>query len=253
MFEPRQTEGPSGLADPPRPFVLRAAHLDGQTLAPGASFAIDVHVFAPEEPFLQYFTLSFLQFCRTGLGPGRGRVTLGAVDVLDAHRQPAARAFDGSGFVLPALPPAQGIAMTADEGPPIDRLCLEFTTPTELKSGGQIQSSLPFGVLVARLRDRISTLRALYDEGPLDVDFRELSEKAHAISMIRSNLRSQDVIRRSSRTGQTHSVGGFVGEVEYAGDLRPFLPYLQAGSWTGVGRHTVWGNGVYRLLPGPGV
>ncbi len=250
MFEPRQTEGPSGFADPPRPFVLRAAHLDGQTLAPGSQFSIDVHVFAPEDPLLQYFTLSFLQFCRTGLGPGRGRVALIKVDVLDANRQPVACAFDGSGFVLPALPPAQEIGMTVSEGPPLERLCLEFVTPTELKSGGQIQSALPFGVLLARLRDRISTLRALYDAGPLEVDFRELAERAHAISMVRSSLQIQDVLRRSSRTGQTHSVGGFVGEVEYTGDLRPFLPYLQAGTWTGVGRHTVWGNGVYKIRPG---
>jgi hypothetical protein len=49
--------------------------------------------------------------------------------------------------------------------------------------------------------------------------------------------------RRSSRTGQTHSLGGFVGTAEYEGDLAEFLPYLEAGRWVGVGRQAVWGKG----------
>ena len=36
---------PSGLKEPPRPFVLRVAHLDGKRFAPGELFRVDVHVF----------------------------------------------------------------------------------------------------------------------------------------------------------------------------------------------------------------
>jgi hypothetical protein len=54
-------------------------------------------------------------------------------------------------------------------------------------------------------------------------------------------------MRRSSRTGDVHGIGGFLGEVEYSGDLAEFVPFLQAGYWVGLGRHTVWGNGVIRL------
>jgi hypothetical protein len=49
--------------------------------------------------------------------------------------------------------------------------------------------------------------------------------------------------RRSSRTGQTHPIGGFQGTVEYTGPLDEFLPYLEAARWTGVGRQAVWGKG----------
>jgi hypothetical protein len=52
-----------------------------------------------------------------------------------------------------------------------------------------------------------------------------------------------DIERRSSRTGQVHPIGGFVGEAEYEGDLAEFVPYLHAARWTGVGRQTVWGKG----------
>ncbi len=52
-----------------------------------------------------------------------------------------------------------------------------------------------------------------------------------------------DVQRRSSKTGQKHSLGGFTGWVDYEGEYSKFLPWVQAARWTGVGRQTVWGKG----------
>ena len=58
-----------------------------------------------------------------------------------------------------------------------------------------------------------------------------------------ANCGTSPVERRSSRTGQRHGIGGFVGFAEYEGDLAEFVPYLEAAYWTGVGRHCTWGNG----------
>jgi hypothetical protein len=93
------------------------------------------------------------------------------------------------------------------------------------------------------VRDRISTLRELYGDGPLPIDFRTFGDRAHSVTMTRCHVYNIDVQRRSSRTGQTHSIGGFIGEAEYQGDLTEFFPYLRAAKWTGVGRQTVWGKG----------
>jgi hypothetical protein len=60
---------------------------------------------------------------------------------------------------------------------------------------------------------------------------------------VRCELQRVAVERRSSRTGQRHGIGGFIGIAEYEGDLAEFLPYLEAAHWTGVGRHCTWGNG----------
>ena len=57
-----------------------------------------------------------------------------------------------------------------------------------------------------------------------------------------------EVARRSSRTGQVHPIGGFVGEAEYVGELGEFVPYLKAGKWVGVGRQTVWGKGEISIV-----
>jgi CRISPR/Cas system endoribonuclease Cas6 (RAMP superfamily) len=127
------------------------------------------------------------------------------------------------------------------------RIAVEFRTPTELKSGGEIMDRPEFGVLFGRVRDRVSTLRALYGVGPVPVDFQAIGERANAIQLESCSIHQVRSARRSSRTGQSHSIGGFVGEAQYCGPFEEFLPWLRAAEWTGVGRHTVWGNGEIRL------
>jgi hypothetical protein len=129
---------------------------------------------------------------------------------------------------------------------------VNFLTPTELKTGGELIDTPEFPVLLRRLRDRVSNLRLLYQGGPLEVDFTALGKAAEEVRISRSSLRRVEVERFSSRTRQSHSLGGFVGEVEYEGGVSRFLPYLRAGEWTGVGRQTVWGKGSFVIaIAGP--
>ena len=211
IFAPKRAGGPSGLSDPPRPFVIRAAHLDGCTFARGEAFHFDAHLFDTREPVRSRFAEAFSRW--------QDRAQLVSVE-----RQDVSIDFSGP------YEPAKNVTVT-------------FVTPTELKAGQQLMSQPEFSILLARLRDRISTLRALYGAGPLQIDFRAMGERAAAARITHCDLHWHDAERRSSRTGQTHPLGGFTGEVEYEGDLGEFLPYLRAGQWTGVGRQTVWGKG----------
>ena len=230
------------MVDWPRPFVFRAAHLDGSSIRQGETFWFDVHNFDARDPALPYFVLAFAQLARDGLGPGRGRAELAAVDQLDLDGETVARVFEGECFRMSEL----AAPNTVDLREPAERVCrvgVRFVTPTELKSGHQVAERPEFGILFARLRDRISTLRALYGAGALEIDFRAMGERAAAVRMTRCELKRTEADRLSSRTDQRHPLGGFVGEAEYEGELGEFVPYLRAGRWTGVGRQTVWGKG----------
>lgn len=236
LFEPSAAgAGPSGLADWPRPFVFRAAHLEGRTCRPGELFHFDVHVFDVRDPAAQFFVLAFSRLAEAGLGPGRARAQLTDAVQLDAAGCTA------SGIDGPLAPPIR-IALTPGARD-IHRLRVRFLTPTELKSGDGLAERPEFGALFSRARDRVSTLRALYGAGPLEIDFRAMGERAAAVRLTRCELARVRVERRSSRTGQTHPIGGFTGEAEYEGSLAEFVPYLEAARWTGVGRQTVWGKG----------
>jgi hypothetical protein len=161
---------------------------------------------------------------------------------LDQEGHAVAAVYDSASATVRQNVPAVELDLSASETP-VSRVRVRFVTPTELKSGHQIAAVPGFGILAARIRDRINTLRELYGAGPLNIDFRAFGERANRVRMMRCETRSIDVSRRSSRTGQVHPIGGFVGEAEYEGDLTEFLPYLKAAQWTGVGRQTVWGKG----------
>jgi hypothetical protein len=244
VFEPQAArgEGPSGLVDWPRPFVFRAAHLDGRTVQVGEAFHFDAHIFDVRDPALAYFVLTFAQLAREGLGPGRGRADLVAVDQLDLSGASVARVFDGERFQMGELGAPIAVDLSALPEP-TGRVRVRFVTPTELKTEQRLAHRPEFAILFGRLRDRISTLRALYGPGPLEIDFRAMGERAAGVRMTRCELKTTEVDRRSSRTGQRHPLGGFVGEAEYEGELAEFLPYLRLGKWVGVGRQTVWGKG----------
>jgi len=238
LFEPgnRLGRSPSGLADWPRPFILRAGGLDGRTVPAGGQFCFDVHVFDPRAPALAYFHEAFAQFGGQGIGPGHGRASLDRAEQLDLE--------DRASPVTGAPPLALGLSPQAE---PVGRVLVRFVSPTELKSGGTAIERPEFAILFARLRDRISTLRALYGDGPLAIDFRGMGERAAAVRTTRCEVHWEKVERKSGRTGQLHPLGGFTGEAEYEGALAEFLPWLRAARWVGVGRQTVWGKGDVRV------
>ena len=200
IFRPPSAE-PSGLKDPPRPFVFRAAHCEGHRYEPGEGFHFEVHLFDEQIPAAIFAGIWSDRAAFTGLEIKRVSIDF-------------------------APTPATAALVT-------------FLTPTELKPSG----SPEFSILIARCRDRVSTLRTLYGPGPLPIHFRRLGEDAAKIRMLHEDLRYQYFERHSSRTGQTHPLGGFTGEARYEGLLDEFVPYLRAAEFTGVGRHTVWGKG----------
>lgn len=253
LFEPAWLSGPSGFADAPRPFVIRASMLDGRSYSAGACFSIDVHVFDLGEPVLENLVLAFLRLATEGIGAGRGRVALHTAHTLTASRGPGVCVYESRRGLAPEHGAPIELPLAADGEAPVDGALLRFVTPTELKSGGRVLEFAPFGAVFARACDRVRTISYLYNAARLEMDFRGLSERAAAVETVSNTLRWVAMERRSSRTSQVHPLGGFVGEVRYAGDLQEFLPILRAAYWTGIGRQTVWGKGVVEVIPGPQV
>ncbi len=220
LFAPRAAgSGPSGLTEWPRPYVFRARHLDGLTIRPGQSFHFDVNVFLDQPAALDAIRAAFAAAAAAGIGPGRGRAEMRG-------------------------PSTERISLSLDPTPRApSRTRVDFVSPIELKNEGRIVSRPDFPVLFARIRDRVSTLRQLYGPGPLALDFAAIAARAAAVQITSFQWSRIEIARRSSRTGQSHGIGGYTGFAEYEGPLAEFLPFLNAARWTGVGRHAVWGKG----------
>ncbi|MFN7933353.1 MAG: CRISPR system precrRNA processing endoribonuclease RAMP protein Cas6 [Bryobacteraceae bacterium] len=218
LFRPKRFDGPSGLADPPRPFVFRVRPLEGKAVQPGQHFTVDINLFSAT--LAAPVSDALATIAAQGLGPGRGKAALVASEqnILTFELDQPAEA--------------------------ISRAQVLFLTPTEIKGhNGQLLASPGFDILIARIRDRISTLRSLYAEGPLDMDFRAFADHAATVRMTSAELQRVSLERTSTRTGQRHPLGGFQGAATYEGELGKFAPYLHAAALTGVGRQTVWGKG----------
>lgn len=216
LFEPRWDEGPSGYRDAPRPFVLRCTE----------SLAVRLNLFDVRAP-LEKLQAAFRAIANAGIGPGRVKASL--------------RTFE----------PQPVLRLSLCGKPAIGRLTMRFLTPTELKSAGAVRPEPEFALLIERLAERVWALGSLYQQRP-PWDYRELLEEARQVQLVDWEWRYEQGQRRSSRTGQTHPLGGFIGTATYEGPIGNFLPLLEIGRWTGVGRQTVWGKGeiqVEQLLP----
>ena len=254
LFEPSAEPGqaPSGFRDLPRPFVLRPWSLDGRRFAAGQTFSFCVHVFETRQPELVTEMVPvFAHWAATALGREWGAARLVSATLLDLSGAAIAPVFDGRQMLAPPLPPPLQIPLLGAEAG-VTRLRVHFATPVDLKGEGFSAEAPGFGTLFARLRDRLSSLSSHYGGGPLDLPFREMGERARLVECREASLRPGGGVRMSGRTGQRHYLTGLLGEVEYEGSLDEFLPWLRAGEWTGVGRHTVWGLGQIRVLSAGG-
>jgi CRISPR-associated endoribonuclease Cas6 len=210
FFEPRQRPGtgPSGFASLPRLFVLRAHHLDGRTVQPSETFHVDLHLFRNTPA--DAFIGAFQQILM-------GRLRHVTSDTISVSLE------------------------SLHAG--IESLALRFLTPTELKLDSGFSALPGFPVVFSRARDRI---RALSDH-PLTLDFTGMAQRAARVALVSHRLTHHRLARTSSKTGQTHPIGGFTGEAIYEGALDEFVPLLEAAHWTGIGRQTVWGKGVTEI------
>ncbi|MBY0373890.1 MAG: hypothetical protein K2Q23_07835, partial [Bryobacteraceae bacterium] len=137
IFEPTAPAGsPSGLAQPPRPFVLRPRLLDGRSFAPSEEFSVELNWFAVRQAgWISDVVRAFQRVERKGISAGRGRARL-----------------VGTETSAPLELPVVGCSVAAHCA------TVQFLSPTELKSGSAVVAQPDFPVLVARARDRLSTL-----------------------------------------------------------------------------------------------
>ncbi|MCL5997402.1 MAG: CRISPR system precrRNA processing endoribonuclease RAMP protein Cas6, partial [Chloroflexi bacterium] len=130
---------------------------------------------------------------------------------------------------------------------------LRFLTPMRLVAGEQLVKMPDFGVLFARLLERIDQLDRQFCGGGRrdDADRLALQGGADRVRLVDANTQWVEVRSGSTRRGEPTWISGFVGQATYAAPPEvwaPLLPWLLWGQLTQVGKDVVKGNGVYRVL-----
>jgi hypothetical protein len=191
-----------------------------------------------------------------GRSPDRATAPTAGLPNADEVRR---RALADLGLVDEILNPQSKIGNANKGGP---QLRLEFLTPLLLKSGSrmehgrhvparEIRDRPPLGVIVRRLRDRVSALCAFFGEPWQHPDFAAIGRMADTVALVESHTRWLTRDRRSTKTGHQHEISGLVGHAVYAfpdeETLAALAPLLKLAELVHVGKHAPWGNGAVRV------
>jgi len=249
LFEPRPPADARVLRNYqaiPRPFVFRPP-LEETTLYE-QPFQFGLVLAGKSVAYLPHVAMSFAQLAGEGFGLNRAKVKLERVEQIS----PEKLVYDGASEVMHQPDPPS--PNPHPPSPEVNRVAVHFLTPTHLVFQEQTVREPEFHHLIRRLRDRLNSLAVFYGDGPLDLDFAGLAERAQAVRCVSRDLRWEDRSRASSKPskrGQRHSIGGFTGNCVYDGNLTEFVPLLRLGELGHVGKHAAWGNGWFEIVAEP--
>lgn len=242
-----------------RGYAIAPPRSGTETIQPGEEFDFRISLFGDAVRYLPYFVLAVPEAGRNGVGPGRGCFTLKTINAERPLEDDWPVLKEGENIVRPPSRPvahadiqrtADALAARLDGKQP--RLALEFITPLRLIVDRRLLKAPDFGVIFARLLERLDDLTAQHAGGsprPLQ-DRQTWWELANQVRLIESQAVWAEVSSGSSRTGGQTWISGLVGSAWYSASAdiwRPLLPWLLWGEVVQVGKDTAKGNGVFRV------
>lgn len=145
-------------------------------------------------------------------------------------------------------PPHPLILRGGAEGGGVMNLTLNFLTPARIIYNSHLTLDLEFHMLIRQLLRRISLLSYFHCGMDMsDWDFKGIIEKAKEVRVKKSRLQWYDWKRYSARQDTKLTMGGFVGEISFEGDIGPFMSLINAGEVLHVGKGTGFGLGRYGI------
>lgn len=234
----------------PHPFIIEPPSEVKQRYLPGDELCCHLILIGKGIDYLAYFILAFAELGTIGIGKGRGKFQLAKVENIAADGS-SRLIYDGETLYLSHPLEIKSIVDIEREAGALNpnRITLQFTTPTRIKSGGKlIREEMSFDILMHTLLRRLSWLAELHCEQKWQLDYKDMLLRAkESVSTAESRLFWYDWERYSSRQNARLKMGGFIGKISFEGGLREFLPLLKLGEYLHIGKGTVYGLGKYRL------
>jgi len=239
------------LRDPPRPFVFVDPCPGSASLSASRPIGLELVVVGNAVTELPYFVVALRRLGIEGIGRARVTFEVERVHALGATGEPIDCIFQrGSDLVRPIRRALGARDVVRPGDAEARRVRVHFLTPTDLRgvvadvAEGSTIAGPSFGLLVRRARDRLSALATFFGTGPLEHDAKGLGELADRTSLVEAHVSRTSIARRSTRTGERHAIGGWVGSALYEGPtVAAAMPWLRLAEALGVGKHATFGNG----------
>jgi len=125
---------------------------------------------------------------------------------------------------------------------------LEFLSPFRAKVNNKFgKDSLEFVNFITSLLRRFLSVSQTYCSANIEVDFNMVKKLAKAVGTGKCETKWVE-LQRAGKRKSTQKYGGYVGEIEFKGPLKPFLNLLKVGEIIHAGSKTNFGFGQYEVI-----
>jgi hypothetical protein len=257
IFESPVPEGSKyfqGQSFAPHPFVIAPPPGNKEVYRQSESITFTLTLIGKAVNYLPYFIFAFYELGNRGLGLQknglRGRCQLETVESLSSIEGEALTTLysrDKPGYMEPSILLNINTMLTDEisRGVRNSELVIFVVSPTTIKTDKIVSRNLDFKLLVRSILLRLSALSYLYCDFELNINYRQLLDLAGEVNVQEDKLIWINWDRYSGRQQQRFLAEGFVGEIVYKGDLKPFIPLIAIGQYLHLGKGTSHGQGKY--------
>lgn len=125
----------------------------------------------------------------------------------------------------------------------VKRVTISLKTPLRIRRNGALIESVDFPTIIRNITNRICEIAKRYGGWIDEMEVQRLLILASDVSIIQNQLEMKDIKRYSNRLGQKMDFSGLLGNVQFEGNITPFVPWLYAAQILHIGRNTTFGMG----------
>lgn len=229
----------------PHPFVIEPPVEEKSIYKENEKLPFNLILIGKATEYLPYFIYTFIEIGKVGIGRKKGKYKLNSVKcgrtkIYDIEEN---KVLSAPIKTMPIKLPKES------ETKKIERISLNFITPTRIISEEKITKEPNFNLLIRQLIRRISLIS--YFHCSIDTtkwDFKNIIEKAKDIETIKSQIQWFDWERYSNRQKRKMNMGGFKGTITFEGKISQFIPLLKIGEIIHIGKGTTFGLGKYEIV-----
>jgi len=233
----------------PHPFVLEPPLERDRFYEKGEKLYFELVLIGKGIEYLPYFIYAFDELGQSGIGRKNGQFLLKAVYEVGVS-DTSVRIYDSGAKTLADHDGRWSLDEITSDVAVDGVLGVTFLTPTRVKEGGEFASDVSFQLLVRSLLRRVSSLLYFHCNVDLNLDFKEMIERAGSVETRQNRLNWHDWERYSNRQKTRMKMGGVLGSVQYEGDMTEFSPLIKLGEQVHVGKGTSFGLGKYMIEEG---
>lgn len=238
------------FSNPPRPFVIKPPLGEKLDFRIGEVTSFEIVAVGKSINLIPYLVLAVKELESRGIGKTRGRFKVRGIHGRNYNTRTWEDIFDSEKNILTSIPPKVSWSDFLERAKGLSQRSIElsFLTPTKIRFQEKTIFNPDFSHIIKRLIERLNAISYFYCDETLGDETLAILERAKDVQTVSRDVRWVDAERHSTKTGHTHSIGDFIGNISFEGDLGDFIPFLLAGEPVHVGKSTTFGNGWYMVV-----